>query len=218
LAENTYRLGLTGITAGKWLAQKLDKDYSMKCYSYDFGSEPKLYEFTNDKARKEVFFYARPITSRRGFELGLMTLQKFHEMNPDYTINLAGWDVSEYDIPFPYVNHKALKLEELSDLYNRCAAGLVVSLTNMSLLPLELLACGTIPVVNDGLNNRLVSDNDYIKYADPSPDALARAMDEVVNAKNASKHARTAAGSVKQNGWGTSVEKFTSVLEGELHG
>lgn len=218
LAENTYRLGFTGITAGKWLARKLEKDYGMKCHSYDFGSEKKLYELKNEGRRKEVFFYARPITPRRGFELGLMTLQKFHQLNPDYVINLAGWDVSEYDIPFPYVNHEALKLDQLSDLYNRCAAGLVISLTNMSLLPLELLACGTIPVVNDGQNNRLVSDNEYIKYAAPSPDALAKAMDEVVNAKDAPEHAKKAAASVHHSGWGASVEKFISVLEEELHG
>ncbi|MGC1176993.1 MAG: hypothetical protein WA843_02885 [Candidatus Saccharimonadales bacterium] len=218
LAENTYKLGLIGITAGGWLSQKLKKEYDMKCHHYEFGSEPKLYNFTNEKKRKEVFFYARPITARRGFELGLMTLQKFHQMNPDYIINLAGWDVSEYEVPFPYVNHKALKLEELSNLYNRCAVGLVISLTNMSLLPLELLATGVIPVVNDGQNNRTVSDNDYIKYAAPSPDALAKAMDEIVNAKDAPEYAKNAAASVKQNGWGNSVEKFLKVLEEELHG
>lgn len=218
LAENTYKMGLIGITAGKWLCQRLEKEYGMKCHSYDFGSESTLYKLTNNQKRKEVFFYARPITARRGFELGLMTLQKFHEMNPDYTINLAGWDVSEYDVPFPYVNHKALKLEELSVLYNRCAAGLVISLTNMSLLPLELLATGVIPVVNDGQNNRLVSNNKYIKYASPSPDALAEALDEVVNAKNVTEHAKAAAASVKQNSWQVSVEKFTNVLEKELHG
>jgi hypothetical protein len=218
LAENTYKLGLIGITAGQWLAQKLSNDYGMKCHHYEFGSEKKLYSLTNENKRKEVFFYARPITARRGFELGLMTLQKFHEMNPDYTINLAGWDVSEYDIPFPYVNHKALKLDELSRLYNRCAAGLVISLTNMSLLPLELLATGMIPVVNDGQNNRLVSDNKYIRYAPPAPDALARAMDEVVNAENAAAYAKEAAASVRHNGWEASIDKFLKVFEGELHG
>jgi glycosyltransferase involved in cell wall biosynthesis len=218
LAENTYKLGLTGITAGKWLAQKLSADYGMRCLSYDFGSEKKLYSHTNDGHRKEVFFYARPITSRRGFELGLMTLQKFHELNPDYVINLAGWDVSEYDIPFPYVNHKALKLHELSDLYNKCAVGLVISLTNMSLLPLELLTCGTIPVVNEGQNNRLVSDNKYIEYAPPSPDALAKAMDKIVNAKDATDHAKKAAASVNHKGWEASVNKFVNMVEEELHG
>lgn len=218
LAENTYKFGLIGITAGKWLAQKLSKEYGMETHYYDFGTELKLYNYVNDQKRKEVFFYARPITARRGFELGIMTLEKFHKMHPDYTINLAGWDVSEYDIPFPYVNHKALKLHELSELYNKCAAALVVSLTNMSLMPLELLSTGAIPVVNDASNNRLVSDNPYIKYAAPSPGALAQAMHEVVTAKDQVEHAKKAAQSVTGNRWADSGAKFIRIIEEQLGG
>src|SRR5262249_16339995 len=147
-AENTYRMNLHGITAGGWLEHKLSSEYGMKCDHYDFGTDTNLYRFENKKKRKEIFFYARPVTVRRGFELGIMALQLFHQKRPDYTITLAGWDVSEYDIPFPYKNLKTMGLEELSDIYNKCAAGLVISLTNMSLLPLELLSAGVIPVLN----------------------------------------------------------------------
>ncbi len=218
LAENTYKFGFTGITAGKWLATKLASDYGMKCHNYDFGSEGSLYAHTNHTKRKEVFFYARPITARRGFELGILALQKFHKMHPDYVINLAGWDVSEYDIPFPYVNHKALKLHELSDLYNRCATALVLSLTNMSLLPLELLSSGVIPVVNEGTNNRMVSDNSYIKYTEASPDSLAQAMHEIITMDNPETYAKKAARSVKNNSWLSAGEKFVKVFEEELYG
>jgi glycosyltransferase involved in cell wall biosynthesis len=190
----------------------------MKCEYYEFGADTKVYSVTNKGQRKEVFFYARPITARRGFELGILALKKFHEMHPDYVINLAGWDVSEYDIPFPYVNHKALRISELSDLYNRCAAALVLSLTNMSLLPLELLAAGTIPVVNDAENNRLVSNNPYIKYAQPSPHALAQAMSDVVSKKDLPRYAEKASESVQNVGWEASGKKFVSVVEQELYG
>lgn len=216
LAENTYRFGFYGITAGGWLSQKLTQEYGMRCDYYDFGAEPTLYHYNNKEERKEVFFYARPVTERRGFELGIMALQIFHERMPDYTINLAGWDVSDYDIPFPYANHKTMKLKELSDLYNRCATALVISLTNMSLLPLELLACGTIPVVNDGVNNRLVSNNKYISYTAASPAALAESMVAVVTRKDQLKYARDAAKSVEKNGWDGSLIKFEEILKREL--
>lgn len=218
LAENTYKFGFTGITAGNWLATKLEKEYGMHCQYFDFGAEPANYQFTNTEKRKEIFFYARPITARRGFELGIMTLHKFHEQHPEYVINLAGWDVSDYEIPFPYVNHKAMRIDQLSELYNRCAAALVISLTNMSLLPLELLATGTIPVVNEGQNNRMVSDNAYIHYAAASPDALADALHQVVTRNDAEVYAKEAAQSVKANGWEKSGEKFVNIVEAELHG
>lgn len=216
LAENTYKFGFHGITAGGWLAKKLQQEYGMDCDHYDFGAEPALYKFTNTEPRKEVFFYARPVTERRGFDLGIMALEIFHKKLPDYTINLAGWDVSEYDVPFPYVNHKALQLTDLHKLYNKCASALVISLTNMSLLPLELLACGTIPVVNDGPNNRLVSNNSYIHYTDASPEALAQAMVDEATRNNLPEYAHKAAQSVKGASWADAGKKFAGIIEREL--
>ncbi|HUS25887.1 MAG TPA: hypothetical protein VMY99_00890 [Nevskiaceae bacterium] len=216
LAENTYKFNFHGITAGGFLAKKLHTDYGMQCDNYEFGADTSLYRFENKGQRKEVFFYARPVTTRRGFELGIMTLQLFHEQQPDYKIVLAGWDVSEYDIPFPYENLKELTLGQLSDVYNRCAAGLVISLTNMSLLPLELLAAGTIPVVNDGPNNRLVSNNAYIKYAEPSPSALAQALVETVTRPDLPEHAKKAAQSVAGLDWEQAGKKMEAALVQEL--
>jgi O-antigen biosynthesis protein len=218
LAENTYKFGFHGITAGRWLSTKLQAEYGMVCDAYDFGANEELYKFTNDERRKEVFFYARPVTERRAFDLGIMVLELFHAKHPDYIINLAGWDVLDYDIPFPYVNHKTLKLEELSDLYNKCATGLVLSLTNMSLLPLELIATGVIPVVNEGDNNRLVSDNPYISYTQPSPAALAKAMSDIVERKDLPVYAKKAARSTKGASWDVAKDEFMAVLEREIYG
>lgn len=216
LAENTYKFGFHGITAGGWLDDKLSREYGMKCDHYDFGADPKNYKLTNKKARKQIFFYARPVTERRGFDLGVMALEIFHNKHPEYEIVLAGWDVSEWNVPFPYTNLKAMQISELSDVYNQSAAALVLSLTNMSLLPLELLATGTIPVVNDGPNNRLVSDNPYIKYTEASPEALARALSDIVTMKDLPSYAEKASKSVASDGWDVAGEKFLAILEREL--
>lgn len=217
LAENTYRMNFYGTTAGGWLSHKLSSEYGMKCDHYDFGTDINLYRFENEKTRKEIFFYARPVTVRRGFELGIMALQLFHQQRPDYTITLAGWDVSDYHIPFPHKNLKTLTLGELSDVYNKCAAGLVISLTNMSLLPLELLASGVIPVVTDGPNNTKASNNPYIKFAHASPDALAQALIDVVDKKDLPKYAKAAAASVKELSWDKSCQRFEEILKRELN-
>lgn len=217
-AENTYRFNFFGVTAGGWLASKLSSEYGMRCDHYDFGVEKELYRFENADERKEIFFYARPVTTRRGFELGVMALERFHTEHPDYTITMAGWDVSDYAIPFPYKNLKSLPLRSLSRVYNRCAAALVISLTNMSLLPLELLACGIIPVVTDGENNRKVSNNPFIRYAHPSPDALAQALHTIVSTKNLPDVARQASESVSKTTWDEAGKKFEAILTKELHG
>lgn len=212
LAENTYNFGFRGITAGGWLAKKLHDDYGMITNSFDFSANTKHYVRTNDKYRKDVFFYARPVTARRAFELGIETLEIFSRQNPSCTIHLAGWDVSNYRLPFKYVNHAAMNPKDLPELYNKCAAALVLSLTNMSLLPLELLACGTIPVVNDAPNNRLVSSNPFIKYAAPSPVMLASAISEVINANNQVGNSKKAAKSLKGADWSKSGEQFITAF------
>lgn len=216
LAENSYRFGFYGVTAGGWLAKKLSDDFGMQTDHFDFAANKELYNFTNSRKRKEVFFYARPATARRGFELGIAALEIFHKKHPEYTINLAGADVSHYKIPFPYNNLKTLELSQLGEVYNRCSCALVLSLTNMSLLPLELLSCGTIPVVNDGENNRLVSNNPFIAYADPSPLALAEKLSEIVSVPKPMAYAKKAAASVPGEGWDGPGNKFVQIMDREL--
>ena len=169
LAENTYRFGFHGITAGRWLAEKLSRDYGMRTSAFEFGADLSNYSYVNPGRREDLFFYARPVTTRRGFELGVMALQHVARAEPDRTIHLAGWDTSAYDLPFSHVNHATMRVADLNDLYNKCAVGLVLSLTNMSLLPMELLASGVIPVLNRGENNDKVVQSEFIRYAEPAP-------------------------------------------------
>lgn len=216
LAENSYRFGFYGTTAGNWLATKLKQEFGMETDYFDFGSETATYHLDNIGERKEVFFYARPYTERRGFEMGIMALQLFHEKHPEVVINMAGWDVSDYDIPFPYNNLKTLEVEELNEVYNRCAAALVMSLTNMSLLPLELLSSGTIPVVNDGENNRLVSNNPFIAYSPNNPSSLANHLSEIIERPDATTYAQKAVASVQSTTWEASGKKFVRIVEREV--
>ena len=218
LAENTYRFGFYGVTAGRWLTEKLSTDYGMPCDHYEFGSDSDRYHFKNNGKRKQIFFYARPVTPRRGFEFGVLALELFHQKHPEYEIHFAGWDVSGFKFSFPFVNHGVMKLSELDGLYNACAAALVISFTNMSLLPLELLSAGCIPVVNDAPNNTLVSANPYISYTRSSPKAMADALCEVVERADQVEYARKAAASVQTLSWDDSGAKFEAILKRELHG
>lgn len=217
LAENTYRLGLRGITAGGWLEKKLRNDYSMVTSSFSFGSDSSVYSFAQHNDRKEIVFYARPTTERRAFELGILTLDLFHRKHPDYTINFIGWDVSEFKIPFPHKNLGILSPSELNVLYNKCSASLVMSLTNMSLLPLELLSSGCIPVVNEGDNNRLVSNNKYIAYSETNPLSMANKLSEVVTRKDLLAYSEKASKSVKNENWDDAGSKFVTMVETSVH-
>jgi len=218
LAENTYRFGFHGITAGGWLSMKLHDEYGMSTDHFDFSVDGRLYNLTNRERRSEIFFYARPVTTRRAFEFGVLSLAKFAERRPEVPINFAGWDVRGWNVPFAYRNLGSLELSQLNAVYNRCAAGLVLSLTNMSLLPLELLACGTAAVVNDAPNNRMVSDNPYIDYVPPSPGAIAERLEKIVDAPDAVERSVERSQSVIGTSWTESGQQFVAALERAMRG
>ena len=214
LAENTYRLGLRGITAGNWLKKVTSENYGMVSDGFAFGSDSKVYHFAKNKDRKAVVFYARPFTERRAFELGVLTLDLFHRKHPDYEINFVGWDISAVNIPFPYNNLGILTPAQLNEVYNKCSAALVMSLTNASLLPLELLSSGCIPVVNEGDNNRLVINNEHIiKYCQSDPASLAEGLSEIVSDKDLLSKSQVASNSVKSNDWSESIQKTIKIIE-----
>lgn len=213
LAENTYRFGFHGLTAGGWLAATLRDNYGMKADHYEFAVDRGLYHVEENARRDEIFFYARPATPRRAFELGMIALADFHALRPDVTINLAGGDVRGLGVLFPHRSHASLDVTALNALYNRCAAGLVLSLTNMSLLPLELMASGVAPVVNDAPNNRLVSDNEYIEWVSLSPAAIARRLVEIIDRPDRDDRARQMSASLGHHDWSESGRTFLAAFE-----
>lgn len=218
LAENTYRFGFHGITAGGWLASTLSQKYGMITDHFDFAVDKNLYKVTNIGPRNEVFFYARPVTPRRAFEFGLLVLTDFAKLRPDVTINLAGWDVSTWNIPFKHNNLSSLPLGKLNEVYNRCAVGLVLSLTNMSLLPLELMSSGVTPVVNEGENNSMVTNNPFIEYVPASPLAIARKMVEVMERGDAIQRSAAMSESVQNVNWEDSAQQFLAAFERAMRG
>lgn len=216
LAENTYRFGFHGITAGRWLSTMLAERYGMTAAAFDFAADTHQYHVSNSGERNGVFFYARPVTPRRAYELGAFALEAFHRMRPQATIHLAGWKIDSSQLPFKHVSHSSLPLASLNDLYNECAAGLVLSLTNMSLLPLELLASGVSTVVNDAPNNRMVSDNPQLRWTLPNPTAIASALAEAYDRNNDSSEAQANHDSLGTWTWDDSGRQFVEAVEAHL--
>lgn len=175
LAENTYRMGFHAITAGRWLAEKLRDDYGMSTDHFDFGCDTSRYRLENVGSRNGVVFYARRTAGRRAFELGVLALELFSERNPDVELHFYGEKIGK--LPFEFIDHGLVTPDELNSIYNRCFAGLSLSMTNVSLVPHEMLASGCIPVVNDEDHNRIVLDNEYVRYAPASPHELVCALE-----------------------------------------
>ena len=217
LAEATYKFGFYGVTAGKWLTHKL-KDYQMDADFFDFGADTDIYKPKQVlKKKKKIAFYARAHTERRGFELGVMALKIFKDKHPEYDIEFFGQDMSNYDIPFDFIDRGILNKEELADIYHESVACLVLSLTNVSLLPLELLVAGCIPVMNSGDNNTMVlGDNDDIAYAEAYPVALAEELCKAVERANIDDYANEMSQKYDTISWEASYQKVEEIIRREV--
>lgn len=218
LAEATYRFGFRGVTAGKWLPEILRTNYEMDATGFDFGCDLDRY-FLKPKSldRSGICYYCRPHTPRRAHELGLAALHLFAQRNPGIPIHFYGSKVG--DVGFPVTQHGVLTPEELNELYNECVAGLVLSATNISLVPQEMLASGCIPVVNDAEHNRMVLNNRYVRYTPATPFQLANTLEEIVRRSPMETAAGAAACATSVTGrtWDTVGQEFNTIVEGFMN-
>jgi hypothetical protein len=186
----------------------LRAEYGMKADAFEFGCDTPRYHLLDTVLKRDgIVFYAKPDTPRRAFELGVLALSILAEQRPDLTIHLYGSRVPY--LPFRHVDHGILRPEALNKIYNACFAGLSLSMTNVSLVPHEMLSAGCIPVVNDASHNRIVLNNALVRYASPTPHALAAALMEIADTKDFSILARSASASVSSMSW----QKAGSVAE-----
>lgn len=181
-AENTYKFGFRGITAGDWLKDICQNKYNMKADSFRFSYDKDLYVSKNKgDDKKRLFFYARPVTPRRDFELGLLALNELYKLENDLEVIFAGWDVSTFEIPFPHKNAGIISINNLSHVYSQCDMCLILSNTNLSLLPLEVMASNSVVVCSKGENSEwLVNDENSI-LVEYNPIQIAKTINYYFN-------------------------------------
>jgi O-antigen biosynthesis protein len=183
-ARQTYQFGFRGITAGSWIADVLRRDFKMDCSAFGFSYDRSAYASTGIRllapGRKRVLFYARPETERRGFELGVLALSIVAKRMSDVEFVLVGSLRRSFDLQFPAIFPGVLPLSELGSLYRSCDVALVLSHTNLSLLPLELMACGCAVVSNEGPNTEWLLSEQTTKFARPDPYSIAKAVTELL--------------------------------------
>ncbi len=142
LAEDTYRHGLHCIAASPWLRDLLIERYGASADAFQLGVDGDTYRPLPVARRTDtVVYYARYSTPRRAVPIGLMALAELHRRRPDVRIVLFGTD-KPLHAAFPYEHMGVLAPAQLARLYSEATVGLCLSLTNFSLMPKEMLACG----------------------------------------------------------------------------
>ena len=216
LAEDTYRFGFRTVAVGHMVARSVEEVSGEAADVAEFGCDTDVYRLTNDGPRDGVAFYAKPGTARRGFLLAALALDEVHHRHPEVEIHLFG--DSSAEVPFPVTRHGNVRPSDLSVIYNRCVTGLAMSFTNISLIAEELLACGTVPVVNDHPDARADIDHPAVRWALPTPGALADELSSAIEAPDAAERARAAAAAVRSQRWSPARATVLAAVEREVYG
>ncbi|WP_202862459.1 hypothetical protein [Antricoccus suffuscus] len=216
LAEDTYRFGFRCIALGRMVGDLLRSEVGVDADVTEFGCDTNVYRHLGPQSRSGVVFYTRPVNARRGYLLGTLALEKFHQRHPEQEIHVYGQKT--VDLPFPVTNHGRLTPAQLNELYNKTIAGIAMSFTNISLVAEEMLAAGTIPVVNDSPYARADLPSEFASWAKPTPGAIADALCALVEAEAIEARALQAASSVRGDMWRPAQADVVRIVEDEVYG
>lgn len=212
LAEDTYRFGLTNISLGPAIAERLRTELSVNSREIVYGTDRSAYTLDRSAAEREgVAFFARRGIERRGYRLGVLALRLMQQADPTISVHAYGDAVREPGLRV--INHGTLTPPELNGLYNRVRAGLVLSFTNVSLVPAELAAAGAVPVLNEFAGARAAFDNPGAVWAAPTPAALAEALVRAV--RETDDQAIRATSSWPTPTWDDTAQQLLDVFAGD---
>ncbi len=181
-AEQTYRQGLHCIAASPWLAELLRSRYGASATHFDLAVDHAVYRPIDEPRHEDlVVFYARGATPRRAVPLGLLALAELSRRRPGLQIALYG-EANPPAVPFEHRQLGVLDGRQLARLYSQATLGMVFSLTNPSLVCLEMMACG-LPCVELASESMLVSfgTGGPLALAEPDPLALCAAVEGLLD-------------------------------------
>ncbi|RKQ92871.1 glycosyltransferase involved in cell wall biosynthesis [Solirubrobacter pauli] len=180
-AERTYAEDLYVIAASPWLLNLVTGRYGGRGRTFQLAAEPTIYHPRPVERRTDtVIFYARDVTPRRAVPLGLLALAELKRRHPEVRVVLFGND-QPIKAPFDYEDLGIATPEELSFAYSEARVGLSLSLTNYSLIPQEMLACGLPCVELAGRSIETVYGSDGpLELAAADPVELADAMERLL--------------------------------------
>jgi glycosyltransferase involved in cell wall biosynthesis len=181
IATDSYRHGLHCIAASPWLRDLVTDTYGASADAFTLGVNHDDYKpRPTGRRRDTVIYYARHSTPRRAVPIGLMGLEELYRRRPDVRIVLFGTENPVWST-FPYEHLGVLRTEQLSWLYSQATVGLCLSLTNFSLMPKEMLACGLPCVEAAGISAESIFGPDGpIELAQLDPTHIADGLQRLL--------------------------------------
>jgi glycosyltransferase involved in cell wall biosynthesis len=218
IAADTYRYGMHCIAASPWLRDLLIERYGVSADAFQLGVDHDIYRPRPIARRSDmVLYYARYATPRRAVPIGLMALAELKRRRPGARVVLFGTD-EVLDASFPYEHIDVLTPTQLSWLYSEATAGLCLSMTNFSLMPKEMLACGLPCVELAGVSAESIFGADGpLDLAPLGPQPLADALERlIVDRERSERRSREGIEFVASHTWEQATDEVEAGLRHAL--
>jgi glycosyltransferase involved in cell wall biosynthesis len=218
-AEQTYDLGLYPICASRWLRDLLAEEHGCEGAYFHLGVDHDVYRPLPEVQRRRdtVVFYARAGTARRAVPLGVLALEELCARRPATRVIAFGQD-QPLKTAFHNESLGVAAPARLAAAYAEATAGLCLSLTNYSLIPQEMMACG-LPCLDlaGGSSETVFGADGPVTLAPPDPVAIADALEALLD-DEAHWRAKSEAGLayVADASWDSAAEQVEAGLREAL--
>lgn len=222
--ENTYKMNYHMISLGRWNKIKIEKNFEVNVDKVVFPFESKEYwvennwkeKFTKkDTVRITIYLKYAP---KRGPTFLLLSLEELYKVAKEkgYKIDILFFGNDKrvkYPIKVPYKNLGRPSKVDLRKLYQKSDFGVVFSYTNISLVPLEMMASGC-PVVEvyDGSFKTFFLEDCAILVRSFPQDFVKKVMWYIEHPEERLKIAENALKSLKYRTWREASQQFNSLL------
>lgn len=227
LAKETYELGFHIISLGKWNIEQINKNCINKGkQSYiDFPYEPSEYKYEKkefDKIKKEIKIAV--YTKENGKRMA--NLMQYMLLNAVREFEARGYclDVSFFGLKNNYHvivgrNLGKLNKKQMHQLYMNSDFGFVASMTNISLVPYEMIGTG-LPVIEFKSGSyssflpegsAILVDYDYLTLVNEIEKYLK-------NPKRLEQLTMTGLHAIEHLSWNNSCDQFVKIITNEVLG
>ena len=221
MAENTYEMGFHMVSLGGWNKSRIEKEIDCeKIYKMDyidFPVELKQYIIIERdiKIEKEldIAVYIKFVSKRAPYLL-MKQLEFLKNNLKGYNLNINFFGIDK-EVKLPFGNNLGkLNHDELKALYKKSHLGVVASLTNISLVNYEMMACG-LPVIDymEGSAPAFFTEEETI-YINSQIDSIYNVVEKYLKEQNElNRIVKNGQEKIKKLSWEKSAKDFLNIID-----
>ena len=225
LAKKTYNFGFHIISLGGWNVKKIKQECegNIKADVITFPFEMKEYHFKSRKKEDylnkhhiRMAIYIKDDGKRFPFLIQAMIENMSHEfLKDDIIVEPIYFGIYNEYIPDYGINKGKLNKKELEQLYHKCDFGIVASLTNISLIPYEMIGSG-LPIIEfeEGTFLDFFERDDAIITTMNYKDLYLKLKKMLENPNDIIKMTEKAYNKIINLSWENTAKEFEDILRG----